>query len=410
MPHIYIINHYATTPDSPSGSRHFDLAKALVEKDCGVTIFAAGYNHFTKQTHAGLIDPDGPLSLTEWHQGVRYVWVRTSPYEGNGFARILNMLEFSHHLLPAVTTNVLEHRPTLIIGSSVHPFAVYAAKQLADRLGIPWAFEIRDLWPQSMIDLGIAGPWHPFVLILKMLEKHLLSTTHHVLPVWPGMVSYLRDNGVPEKKITVLKHAVNFEQYPPTYVPRPAQSPLTLCYFGSHRANNALKPVIQAIANAQRERPHLLKAVFIGEGDQKEALQAFAREQKASIEFRPGVPKRDLGHALREMDGFVISVHDSPLYRKYGLSFNKLYDAAAIGRPILLTTDATTNLVDQAKAGWVTPPNNVDALTHAILEWLDASPETREACGINAWRHVRQHHDVKQLADTVLGLHRSLYT
>jgi glycosyltransferase involved in cell wall biosynthesis len=408
MPHIYLINHYATPPGSPTGSRHYDLGRALVQQGYRVTIFAAGYNHFTQQPHPALTSSVSRPFYCEHHNGVRYVWLRSTPYTGNGLGRLFNMLEFAGRLLRLDRSVHAIDQPTLIVGSSVHPFAVWAAKRLATALRVPWCFEIRDLWPQSLIDLGIATSRHPFVQMLKRLERHLLDTTDQVLPVWPGMVDYLRTQGVSPDRITVMPHAVDFAQYPIHYIARPNTSPITLCYFGSHRANNALPPVIHAIAAAQTARPGQLRAVFIGEGDAKPALQALAARIGAAIEFRPGVAKHALGDALGEMDGFVISVHDSPLYRKYGLSFNKLYDAAAIGRPILLASDAPKTLVTEAQAGWIVPPNDVAALTGAILAWLDAGHDERDRRGRNAWTYVRQHHDVRHLAERLIALHRRL--
>lgn len=401
--HLYLVNHYATTPDSPSGSRHFDLARALVHRGHDVTIFAAGYNHFTHRMHPGFARLETRRVAIETHQGVRYVWIRVSPYLGNGVGRLINMGQFARQVATLDLRALRLPPPSVVIGSSVHPFAVWAAEQLAMRAGVPWCFEIRDLWPQSLVDLGLAGSRHPFVWLLRRLERHLLAHAAQIFPVWPGMVAYLLEQGVSTDRITVMPHAVNFDQYPVDFIPRPTHAePLTLCYFGSHRDNNALPPVIHAIRAAQLARPGRLRAVFIGEGDAKPALQRLADEIGAEIEFRPGVPKRALADTLVQMDGFVISVHASPLYRKYGLSFNKLYDAAAIGRPMIIATDTPLNLVAYAEAGWVVPPYDVPALTQAIMTWLDASPAERTRLGRNAWTYVRSHHNVTHLADHLL--------
>ena len=86
---LWILNHYAISPDMSGGTRHFDLARELVKKGHEVTIFASGFDHHTRQY---LKIKPGEKMRVEEYDGVRFVWVNTLPYYGNNWRRVLNML------------------------------------------------------------------------------------------------------------------------------------------------------------------------------------------------------------------------------------------------------------------------------------------------------------------------------
>ena len=93
---IWLINHYAVTPEQSGGTRHYDIARELVECGHDVTIVAASF-------HYGMFEetksyPRRQDILIEILDGVRFVWLRTRPYHGNGIGRVFNMLEFTWKL------------------------------------------------------------------------------------------------------------------------------------------------------------------------------------------------------------------------------------------------------------------------------------------------------------------------
>jgi hypothetical protein len=89
---IWILNHYAVTPDMPGGSRHYDLGKELVSKGYDVTIFASSF-HYSKHEELKL---SGKESFkVEYVSGVRFLWIKTMKYNGNNWRRIINMLSYS---------------------------------------------------------------------------------------------------------------------------------------------------------------------------------------------------------------------------------------------------------------------------------------------------------------------------
>ncbi|MBK6586577.1 MAG: hypothetical protein IPG26_06720 [Coprothermobacter sp.] len=93
---LWILNHYAVSPDIPGGTRHFDFGRELVKRGHEVTIFASGFDHKTRK-HAKV--DKNQLFRTEVYEGVRFVWINTFPYDKNDWRRVVNMLSYSWRVL-----------------------------------------------------------------------------------------------------------------------------------------------------------------------------------------------------------------------------------------------------------------------------------------------------------------------
>ncbi|KKM10725.1 hypothetical protein SY88_11525 [Clostridiales bacterium PH28_bin88] len=122
---VWILNHYAVSPDMAGGTRHYDLGRELVKRGYEVTIFASGFDHNTKKYIK--ITPEEKLKVEDY-EGVRFVWLNTVPYYGNDRRRILNMVSYGVRVVGAARCF---KRPDVIIGSSMHPFAALVGWWLA---------------------------------------------------------------------------------------------------------------------------------------------------------------------------------------------------------------------------------------------------------------------------------------
>lgn len=150
MKNIWILNHYATYPGGVGSSRHYYLAKCLKSLGWSATIIAASVEHQTGIQRLKF----GEGQRIDEINGVPFLWLRTPVYKGNGAGRLKNILAYTWSVLQPNATKELP-RPDVIVGSSVHPFAAVAGALLARRLSVPFIFEVRDLWPQTLIDLGV---------------------------------------------------------------------------------------------------------------------------------------------------------------------------------------------------------------------------------------------------------------
>ena len=188
---IWIVNHYASPPDEPAGTRHFSLARELIARGHAVTIFAAGFGHDSGREKRLAF---GSLYRVERFDGVRFVWLRTFPYRRSDWRRQVNMLSF---LAVFIVVQVRERRPDVVIGSTVHPFAAFGGWLAAGLRGARFAFEIRDLWPQTLVDLGAIDVGSPGERLLRALEAFLVRRAFAVIALMPGVKDYLAGRDLP---------------------------------------------------------------------------------------------------------------------------------------------------------------------------------------------------------------------
>src|SRR5690349_7050480 len=152
-PTVWMINHYANPPELPGGTRHHELAKLLKLDQWNPVIFASAYSHRT-MSNAKPVSAFRPVHEQD-ENGVPFVWLYTTPYEGNGSARYANMASF---LVTVLIAGLRRNRPDVVIGSSPHLLAAFGGWLLARYHRVPFILEIRDLWPESLIQLGFSNP------------------------------------------------------------------------------------------------------------------------------------------------------------------------------------------------------------------------------------------------------------
>ncbi len=395
---IWLVNHYAILPQQAGGTRHYTLARELVERGHQVTIVASSFDHTTRQE---LHIPDGTPSRLEVVDGVRFLWLRTPPYEGNSAQRLWNTMVFARNVL-GLRAEDLGGRPDVVLGSSPHLFAAWAAERLARRHRVPFVLEVRDLWPQSLVDLGSFSEGHPFIRWLEYIERGLYRRARHIITLLPGAKEHIVQKGGLPDRITWIPNGADADSLPPPGPPTLKDS-FELMYAGTHGLANGLQVVLDA---ADRLRTSPLRFRLVGDGPDKPRLMAMAEKKGlANVVFEPPVSKNQIPGLLREADAFLMVLRDSPVFR-WGVSPNKLFDYMAAARPVIFSVNTPLNPVAAARAGITIPAEDADALAEAALELSTMSPEERWQMGLRGRKYVEENHNLNLLAnklELVLG-------
>ncbi|PMR75011.1 glycosyltransferase family 4 protein [Billgrantia endophytica] len=401
MKHVWILNHYAKHPEVAGGARHYQLARHLPAQGWRATLIASSVDHPSGHQRLG----DGEQARLEIFNDVPFLWLRTSSYLGNGGGRMKSMIEYAWQAVrPSRLSGIA--RPDLIIGSSVHPFAALAGWWLARRHRVPFLFEVRDLWPQTLIDMGRLREGSLASRGLRLLETFLYRRARRVLTLLPRAVDYIARRDVPEGRVVWLSNGVDLDAYPETEPPppRPPEMPLTLMYFGSHGEANGLDVLLDAMARIKdaHASPNVpVRLRLIGDGTAKRELQQRASRLGLDgrwVNFEPAVPKREIPALAREADAFVITVRDLPELYRFGISMNKLFDYMAAARPVIIASGAINDPVADAKAGITVPPEDPQALADAIRRLVALPPEERERMGRAGREHMEAVYDYRILA------------
>lgn len=395
MKHVWILNHYAEEPGSPGVTRHFSLARHLPAAGWRATIIAASTSHGSGEQRLA----EGETRRRDTIQGVPFVWLRARAYAGNGADRVLNMLDYTRAALRRDALRDLAP-PDAIIGSSVHPFAAWAGRALARRYRVPFLFEVRDLWPQTLIDLGRISARHPAVLGLRWLERSLYESAERTIVLLPAASDYIVPLGIPRERIVWIPNGVDLDPFPPPPEP-PASDTFTLMYLGSHGIANGLDNILSAMRIVQADPAGRRIAVrLIGHGAEKPRLIEMAKRMDlANVRFEAPVTKAEIPALVAEADAFLICVRNKPNLYRFGISMNKIYDYLAAARPTIISTNAANNPIAEANAGLTVPPESPEALARAILELAAMPHAERVEMGRAGRLHAESHYSMKKLAE-----------
>jgi len=397
---IWIFNHYAHPPDLPGGTRHYDLGRELVQRGHSVTIFATSFHHYL---HREMRLKPGEWWKIEDVDGVKFVWVRTPPYQRNDRRRVQNMIAFAFRAwqlgrkLPKLAPEI--KNPDVVIGSSPHLLTPLAAYGVARRYKVPFIMEVRDLWPQTIIDMGELSARHPITRALQMLERFLYHRADLIITLLPLAHEYITGCGIPHEKIVWIPNGVDLSRFDKAAISAIGHEGFQVMYLGAHGQANALDVLIQAAKLVQDRGYDAIRFVLVGEGPEKPRLIALAKELGlGNVEFREPVPKSEAPKVLCAADATVFILHDSPLYN-YGISLNKLFDYLAASKPLILAGNPANNPIEKAHCGLTVPPRDPQALADAVIKLYEMPKEEREAMGRRGREYVEKHHAMPVLAN-----------
>jgi len=392
MKTIWILNHYGQEPGGPGGTRHYSLARHLLDSNWRSVVISASTEHNTGRQR--LLAHEN--TRLETFNGVPFLWVRTPKYKGNGIARIKNMLAFSwKSWLPATTRQL--PRPDVVMGSSVHPFAAVAGLLLARRFRVPFLFEVRDLWPQTLIGMGKLSSTGIPARLMKGLEKWLYRNATRIIVLLPRAQDYIVPLGIPENKIVYIPNGVEVNGIPKSANP---SNTFTLMYFGAHGNANGLETLLLSMKTlVQQGRDGGLRLRLIGDGAQRRSLIVMANQLGLlNVSFEGAVSKSEIPNLAAQADAFIISVLDLPNLYRFGVSMNKLFDYLAANRPIILAGNIPQNPVAESNSGITVAPNNPEELADAIATLASLSIAERTRMGAAGFEFVKANHSFALLA------------
>ena len=348
---IWLINHYGVPPQYYPLARPKNFAKYLQRMGHTVMIISASSVHNSKE-HLNLIT-DGSKWREEVVDGIDHVYIRCCDYEGNGLKRIYNMCEFAWKL-PGVCKKL--PKPDAIVATSMPPMSCAMGIRIARKYGVKGIAEIADLWPESIVAYGIAGPQHPAVLALRRLEKWIYKKADAIIFTMEGAYDYIIEQGwekdIPRSKVHYINNGVDLEAFEYNKEHYQIQDEdlenpdfFKVIYTGSIRKVNNLGLLLDA---AKKVKNPKVKFLIWGDGDELPPLkQRVADEQIGNVVFKGKVEKKYVPYIVSKADANLL--HGGLM--RFGISPNKLFDYFAAGQPIIMDTPAKYSPIEEYAAG-----------------------------------------------------------
>lgn len=394
--HLWILSHYASPPTGSGTTRHAGLARYLHEAGHSVVVFSSALGH---NQHGGNLEvPDGELFVDREYDGVLFRFVRTRPYR-RAPERLLNNVSFRSNALRAA--NGLP-RPDVVIGSSVHLHAADAGLRLARRYGSKFVAEIRDIWPETLVDLGLTTRRSPVYWYLRVLELRIYRNAELIIGLMPGLGDYLRCFGIPEERFLYVPNGFDPACFP-ELGPPPAEGPFVCSLFGSHAPSDGIVHIVRAAEILQREpKGEGIRVRLVGEGPCKPELIDLAnRLGLRNIEFHDVLPKPDLLPLAETSHAFIYNHPYMPIVERYGMSPNKIFEYLAMGRPVLAACKSLNDPVQEAGAGLTVAPGDPQALAEGMIALRDMPPHEWAAMARRGREYAMANHNLRKLAKVI---------
>lgn len=398
---ILLINHYAGSLQHGMEYRPFYMAREWVKHGHEVTIVAASYSHL-RTTNITVMQP-----ITEEHiDGIRYIWIKTPHYQGNGIQRIRNMVAFVVRLYRYRRKIMVTCQPDVIISSSTYPFDTFPAYCMAKKSKAMLIHEVHDLWPLTPRLLGNISKWHPFIFTMQIAEDFAYRNSKKVVSMLPAAKDYMVQHGLKPDSFIYIPNGISIEEWDSDH-PIPDEHArffqemrqrgvFLIGYAGAHGLANSLDTLIDA---AEMLAEQDVCFVLIGQGPEKSRLMERKRTNNLqNVVFLPQVTKKQIPALLREMDALFIGAQKHELYQ-YGISPNKLMDYMMAGKPVIQAIEAGNDIVTESNAGFTIEAENPVAIACAVKTLMNLTIEEREHLGANGRAYVIDNHDYKRLAE-----------
>ena len=394
---MFFSDHFYPEPSAPA-AHVYERSVLWVEQGHEVTVITSAPNFPEGKVFEGYQNRWRTVQIVK---GVRVVRVKTFIAPNKGF--LLRTADYMSYMVSAFVMALLERRPDVIVSTSPHLFVSVCGMASAWARRVTHVMEVRDLWPASIVGVGVLGRGLTYRL-LERLELFLYYDAGRVIALTRSFVDDMVRRGVPAEKIDFVLSGANVEMF----TPRPKdvgivealglEAQFVVGYLGTLGLAHDLTNVLKAAA-VLRDDP--VTILFVGAGAAKESLEEWVAENGLSnVIFEARKLREEMPAYWSVCDASLIHLRDAEVFKMVVPS--KIFESMAMGVPILYVgpEGEGSDIVREHHAGIVIPAGDPAALAQAINS-LARDDQLRERLGRNgaevASRFSRRTHADKTL-------------
>ncbi len=398
---IWYISKYAALPAAGrGGTRAFLIMREFARLGNRAVMLISDSNHLTE------VPVLTGTTLLQTVDGVDVHWVRTLKFEGaKSFGRMLSWLDFElrlflfpKHHLPS---------PDVVIVSSLSLLTIFNGLWLKLRYRCRLVFEVRDIWPLTIIEEGGFSPCNPLVMGLAAVERLAYRRADVIVGTMPNLAAHVSQVARRHAPVHCIPFGVDADMFEKTQ-PLPAgwadlhvpEGKFVVCHAGTIGVTNALGVLFECARLMQdRTDVHFL---IVGEGYLRPKFEAECADLD-NVTFTGPVAKDQVQAVLAHSDVTYFSVLPSKVW-SYGLSLNKVIDYMLAGKPILASYSGYPTMIDEAGSGTSVPAGDAGALRAEILRLAVMAPGDRAVMGDRGRKWLLQNRAYRTLAQNYLAV------
>jgi glycosyltransferase involved in cell wall biosynthesis len=395
--HILIIHQAFSSLEDAGGTRHYEMARCLRSQGHEVTVIASPVNYLTGKSNGRgkwidrQVDENGIVILRAYTYAA---WHRSF------FHRIVTFISF---MVSSFFAAMSVRKVDFVWGTSPPIFQGITAWLAARLKGALFLFEVRDLWPEFAIAVGVLK--NPAIIKLSRgLEHFLYSHADRVIVNSPGYLDYVKSRGA--RSVQLIPNGADVEMFQSDRGEEQRKAwgvdgKKVVLYAGAHGISNDLGVVLDA-ANILKDRQDIA-FVLVGDGKEKGNLIHRAEEMGlTNVHFEPPVTKKGIADVFA---GATICLAILKPLDWYKTTYpNKVFDAMAAGKPVLLCIDGVIrDLVEKADAGRFATPGNPESLAGVVKQMVN-DPAECEKMGHNGQQLVQRDFSRSVITASLLSL------
>jgi glycosyltransferase involved in cell wall biosynthesis len=378
---ILFVSHYFPPEVNAPANRTHEHACRWVADGHEVTVITGVPNHPTGTLFPGYRNR---LLQEETIDGIRVI--RTWMYltANNGFLRrTLNHVFFA---VAAIFSSFRADRPDVVVATSPQFFCGIAGAVIAGLKRRPFVLEVRDLWPESIVQLGQLRV-RTLIRLIEAIETHLYRSAAGIVVNTQAFVEHIAARGVSRERISVVYNGIDLRMFHPRspdadlLQAHSLEGRFIAAYIGTLGLAHGLMTVVEA-AEKLRERKDIV-FLLLGEGADRARLEVeISRRNLANVRLLGLRPRSEIPAWIASVDLTLVLLRDLPVFETVIPS--KIFEFLAQERPVILAARGEIRrLVEEAKAGIVIEPENAEQLAAAVLEVRERPDEalTRARAG-----------------------------
>jgi len=391
---LFLTDNFPPESNAPA-SRTFEHCREWVRAGHQVTVMTCAPNFPKGKVFDGYRNR---LWQQEEMSGIRVIRVWSYITANEGF--IKRILDYQSFMLSATLAAPFVRRVDMVVGTSPQFFTACAAYLVSRMKRIPFVFELRDMWPESIKAVG-AMKDSAVIRMLEHIEMFLYRKAARIVTVTHAFKDTLIRRGIDGTKVDVVTNGVDLSHFTPQVKDFALAQNLGLQgmfvagYIGTHGMAHALETLLEAALTLQQTPgAENVRLLFLGDGARKKNLEIQASVMGLeNVLFLESVPKDQVVSYWSLLDVSVIHLRKSDLFTTVIPS--KLFECMGMGLPVLHGVEGeSADIVRREQVGEVFESENVQRLVEGLLRMrnqFDTYESYRRNCLAAAKRYDRKH-------------------